>query len=186
MDERRRLPGNDPSLSPELIGKVWTLRSVKPTAPYQTKYQWGHLSAALEIDGDNASEFFFSPTLSLEVSDFFLRQLAESDESAHHVIMWDGAGFHQEAGSHPLPERIHVLQLPAYSPELNPVEKLFDQLKDEIGNALFDALDDIEAAIVRLLKQFCESPANVNTLIGQGWLLSQTNSSSKLLRPIIR
>ncbi len=169
-----------------VIRKVWTLRGVKPTAPYQTKYQWGHLYAALEIDGDNASEFFFSSTLSLEVSDFFLRQLAESDESAHHVIIWDGAGFHQKAGSHPLPERIHVLQLPAYSPELNPVEKLFDQLKDEIGNALFDTLDDIEAAIVGLLKQFWESPANVNTLIGQGWLLSQTNSSSKLLRPILR
>lgn len=169
-----------------MIRKVWTLRGIKPTAPYQTKYQWGHLYAALEIDGDNTSEFFFSPSVSLEVSDFFLRQLTENDESAQDVIIWDGAGFHQKAGSHPLPERIHVLQLPAYSPELNPVEKLFDQLKDEIGNRLFATLDDIESAIARLLEQFWTSPAGVNSLIGQGWLLSQTNSSSKTLRPILR
>jgi transposase len=168
-----------------VLRKVWTLRGHKPVAPYQTKYQWGHLYAALEVGGENSCEFFFSPTVSLEVSDFFLRQVAESDEEAHHVVIWDGAGFHPKTGSHPIPERIHLLQLPAYSPELNPVEKLFDQLKDEIGNRLFDSLDDIEAAITTLLATFWSELRNVVSLIGNGWLLDQSNTSANPYRPVI-
>lgn len=168
-----------------VLRKVWTLRGHKPVAPYQTKYQWGHLYAALEVAGENSAEFFFSPTVSLEASDFFLRQVAESDEAAHHIVIWDGAGFHPKTGFHPIPERIHLLQLPAYSPELNPVEKLFDQLKDEIGNRLFDSLDDIEAAITSLLASFWSDLQNVVSLIGNGWLLDQSNTSSNLYRPVI-
>lgn len=167
-----------------VLRKVWTLRGHKPAAPYQSKYQWGHLYAALEVEGENSAEFFFSPTVSLEASDFFLRQLAESDEAAHHIVIWDGAGFHQKPRRHPIPERIHLLQLPAYSPELNPVERLFDQLKDEIGNHLFDSLDDIEAAIAKLLSTFWENTKIVSSLIGRGWLRSQTNSSFPILRPV--
>ena len=182
------------------------MRGHKPVAPYQTKYQWGHLYAALEVGGENSCEFFFSPTVSLEVSDFFLRQVAESDEDAHHVVIWDGAGFHPKTGSHPIPERIRLLQLPASSPELNPVEKLFDQLEDEpersgdrhsagvperralakqIGNHLFDFLDDIEATITTLLASFWSDLRNVVSLIGNGWLLAQSNASANPYRPVI-
>lgn len=168
-----------------VIRKVWTLRGHKPVAPYQSKYEWGHLYAALEVGGESSCEFFFSPTVNLEASDFFLRQIAESDEAAHHIVIWDGAGFHQKPGRHPIPERVHLLQLPAYSPELNPVEKLFDQLKDEIGNRLFDSLDDIEAAITQLLSTFWSDLRHVASLIGQGWLLSQSNSSSNIYRPFL-
>ena len=168
-----------------VLRKVWTLRGHKAVAPYQTKYQWGHLYAALEVGGENSTEFFFSPTVNLEVSDFFLRQIAQSDEQAHHIVIWDGAGFHPKTGRHPIPERIHLLQLPAYSPELNPVEKLFDQLKDEIGNRIFTTLDDIEKAIVQLLQTFWEAPSNVCSLIGNGWLLAQTNNTSNRYRPAL-
>ena len=160
-----------------VLRKVWALRGHKPVAPYQTRYEWGHLYAALEVAGQSAAEFFFSPTVNLEASDFFLRQLAESDEEAHHIVIWDGAGFHPKTGSHPIPARVHLLQLPAYSPELNPVEKLFDQLKDEIGNRLFTTLDEIEAAIARLLETFWSDLRHVLSLIGQGWLLDQANAS---------
>ncbi|HEY8903282.1 MAG TPA: transposase [Chthoniobacterales bacterium] len=111
--------------------------------------------------------------------------MAESDEFAHHIVIWDGAGFHPKVGTHKTPERIHLLQLPAYSPELNPVEKLFDQLKDEIDNQLFATLDDIEAAIAQMLSSFWSDLRNVASLIGRGWLLAQTNSSSISHRPVL-
>jgi len=168
-----------------VLRKVWTLRGHKPVSPYQAKYQWGHLYAALEVGGASSCEFFFSPAVNLEVSDYFLRQIAGSDEEAHHIVIWDGAGFHPKTGSYPIPERVHLLQLPAYSPELNPVEKLFDQLKDEIGNRLFETLEDIEAAIASMLATFWEDAAPVRSLIGEGWLPAQAKPSSKLYRPVI-
>lgn len=153
--------------------------------PYQTQYQWGHLYTALEVDGDNASEFFFSPRVGLELSEHFLHQLAASDEAAHHIVIWDGAGFDPKPGLPAVPDRVHLVQLPAYSPELNPVEKFFDQLKDEIGNRLFQTLEEIEAAIGVLPIAFWDDARQVRSLIGQGWLLSQTNSSSNNIRPVL-
>ena len=93
-------------------------------------------------------------------------------------MIWDGAGFHQKPGAHPIPERVHLLALPPYSPELNPVEKLWDQLKDEIGNQLYETLEEIEAAITPLLEAYWSDARKVRSLIGNGWLQAQVNTSS--------
>lgn len=55
-----------------VLRKIWTLRGHKPKTPYQSKYQWRHLYAALEVAGENACEFFLSPSVNLEISEFFL------------------------------------------------------------------------------------------------------------------
>jgi transposase len=161
-----------------VLRKVWTLRGCKPVSPYQTRYQWGYLYGALEVEGSGATEFLFSPTVNIEASQAFLNQIAASDKDAEHVVIWDGAGFHQKPGTHPIPERVHLLQLPPYSPELNPVEKLWDQLKDEIGNHLYETLEEIEATITPLLEAYWSDARKVRSLIGNGWLQAQVNTSS--------
>jgi transposase len=47
-----------------VVRRCWTLRGLRPTAPYQTKYQWGYLYSALEVDGENAAEFACLPGVS--------------------------------------------------------------------------------------------------------------------------
>lgn len=161
-----------------VLRKVWTLRGCKPVSPYQTRYQWGYLYGALEVEGSGATEFLFSPTVNIDASQAFLNQIAASDQEAEHVVIWDGAGFHQKPGAHPIPERVHLLALPPYSPELNPVEKLWDQLKDEIGNHLYETLEEIETAITPLLEAYWSDAKKVRSLIGNGWLQAQVNTSS--------
>ena len=43
-----------------VVRKCWTLPGERPTAPYQTVYEWGYLHSALEVDGKNKG---FSLTL---------------------------------------------------------------------------------------------------------------------------
>lgn len=54
-----------------VVRRCWTLRGMRPVAPYQTKYEWGYLYSALEVDGQNAAEFACLPRASLEVSQLF-------------------------------------------------------------------------------------------------------------------
>jgi hypothetical protein len=77
-----------------VVRKCWTLRGVRPTVPYRTKYEWAYLYSALEVDGQNAAEFLCLPEVSLETSRLFLKHLAASDPGAEHVVIWDQAGFH--------------------------------------------------------------------------------------------
>jgi transposase len=170
-----------------VLRRVWTLRGHRPTAPYRTRYQWGYLYSALEVAGDGLAEAMFADGVSLGMSHAFLRQLSARDADAVHVVIWDQAGFHQntETPLEELPSNIRILSLPPYSPELNPVEKIGDLIKDRIGNILYDTLPDIEPAISEKLRPIWHGPERVRSLIGDGWLLSKTNSSSKPYRPVL-
>ncbi len=106
----------------------------------------------------------------------FLQQLAASDPAAEHVVIQDQAGFHPRTGDAGLPERIHLLPLPPYSPELNPLEGLWDQVQDVTCNRRHESLDDLEQTLTTALRPFWETPARVLALIHH-LLRSQANAT---------
>jgi putative transposase len=161
-----------------VVRRCWTLRGVRPTAPYQTKYEWGYLYSALEVDGPHAAEFACLPGVSLELSGLFLERLAARDPEAEHVVIWDRAGFHPHPDLHELPARIHLLPLPAYSPELNPVEVIGDVIKDRIANTLWQTLEALEEALGEELRPIYESAERVRRLVSHPWLVEQLNASA--------
>ena len=146
--------------------------------PYQTKYEWGYLYSALEVDGENAAEFLCLPEVSLGMSRLFLERLAALDPQAEHVVLWDQAGFHLKADLHAVPERVHLVELPAYSPELNPVEAIGDVIKDRIGNVLWETLDALEAALGEELRPLYETATRVRCLVSHPWLIEQVNATA--------
>jgi transposase len=160
-----------------VIRRCWALRGVRVHAPYATRYQWGYVYEALEVDGANAVEALFVPAVDKDVSALFLRQIAETDAQARHIIIWDQAGFHPRDGEASVPANVRLLALPAYSPELNPVERLGDIVKDSICNRLFEKLDQLEAEVLAALDPFRTDPTRVARLIGTGWLAEQANAS---------
>lgn len=161
-----------------VVRKCWTLRGMRPTAPYQTKYEWGYLYSALEVDGENAAEFACLPGVSLELSHLFLERLAARDPAAEHVVIWDRAGFHPQPHLHKLPDRIHLLPLPPYSPELNPVEVIGDVIKDRIANTLWSTLETLEEALGEELRPIYESAERVRKLVSHPWLIQQVNATA--------
>ena len=161
-----------------VVRKCWTLRGVRPTVPYRTKYEWGYLYSALEVDGQHAAEFLCLPEVNLEMSGLFLNHLAASDPEAEHVVIWDQAGFHPKPEWHAVPERIHLVSLPPYSPELNPTEAIGDVIKDRIGNVLWDTMADLEQAIGEELRPLYENAEAVRRLVSHPWLVEQANATA--------
>ena len=161
-----------------VVRKCWTQRGVRPTVPYRTKYEWGYLYSALEVDGQNAAEFLCLPGVSLELSGLFLRHLAASDPEAEHIVIWDQAGFHPKPEIHAVPDRVHLVALPPYSPELNPAEAIGDVIKDRIGNVLWDRFADLEQAIGEELRPLYESADAVRRLVSHPWLIEQANATA--------
>jgi transposase len=155
--------------------RCWALRGQRVVIPQQQRYEWEYVYGALEVlEGD--AQFRFMPSVSLEFSRDFLGQIAASDPSAEHVVIWDQAGFHPRAQDVHLPERIHLLPLPPYSPELNPIEGLWDQVQDVTCNQRHVSLDALEESLTRALRPFWETPAKVLSLIHH-WLHAQANAT---------
>lgn len=152
-----------------VIRRCWTLKGYRPTASYQTKYQWGYVYAAADIVSDRA-EFLYTPSVSLEWSQEFLEQLVATDPETIHIVIWDRAGFHPEADDPKLPESVRLLPLPSYSPELNPIEPLWDQVKRRVANYAWETMEKIEAAISEVLEPFWQNVERVRSLLGDTWL----------------
>jgi transposase len=158
--------------------RVWTLPGVEVVVPVCPRYQWGYTWGALEIGGEGGAQFFNTDSVCQDFSREFLKQIAASDAEAYHIVIQDGAGFHLPEGHEWLPERVRVLTLPPYSPELNPVERLWDIVKDRICNRVWSDLASLESALNKVLVEYSTHSAPVHSLIGQGWLHAQANASS--------
>jgi transposase len=161
--------------------RVWSLRGTRVVVPVHPRYDWAYCYGALEVEGAGA-EFFYTPTVNLECSALFLSQIGSSDPESTHVVIWDGAGFHQRDGHAEVPANVRLLKLPAYSPELNPIERLWDVVKDAICNRLFPTLSDLQQALTAALSQYWSEARRVYDLVGtKGWLIAQTNITSPIV-----
>jgi transposase len=161
-----------------LTRRIWTLRGVDPKVEVQPRYQWGYTYGALEVCADGA-EFLHTDGVSQEASACFLEQISKSDPDAMHLVIQDGAGFHLETGDKRVPANVRLITLPAYSPELNPIEQLWDIIQDRICNRRWEDLPALEAAINVALQEYWSTPAKVRSLIGENWLSDQANASSR-------
>ena len=159
--------------------RVWITKGVRPIVRRQTRYEWDYLYGALEVV-EGKAEFLHLPTVNLDCNQLFLEHLRSSDREAEHVVIADQAGFHLRPGDPRLPEGIHIISLPPYSPELNPCEQLWDVIKDTEGfaNTLFESIDKLRTALLPGLRRFWEDSALVLSLVGRPWMHDQANASA--------
>ena len=159
-----------------VIRRVWARRGVRVHAPYATKYQWGYLHEALEVDGAHHTELLFTPAIDRDIHAVFLQQIADSDPAARHVVILDQAGFHLPSHDPRLPKNLRLLPLPPYCPELNPVERFGGLLKARVTNRLYPSLRRLEDHLFAASREWTQ-PAKVAGLIHR-WLADQVNSGA--------
>lgn len=71
----------------------------------------------------------------------FIQELSENYSEYENILILDNASFHvsQDSTDFPIPKNIKLLYLPTYSPDLNPIERLWKYFKDEfINNRFFE------------------------------------------------
>ena len=92
------------------------------------------------------------PYANAEAMNAHLKEIsAEVAPGAHAVLVCDGAGWHQRGEKLIVPRNITLLSLPAYSPELNPMEKVWDYLRQNklcalVWNTYEEILDACQSA----------------------------------------
>jgi transposase len=150
------------------VTNVWAKTGSRPTALRQTEYEYLWVLGAVCPETGHA-EGLLSPQLNAKIVSEFLRQFSQTITAGEHAVMlWDGAGFHTTKQLC-LPENITVVTLPAYSPELNPIENLWHYLKSHCwSNRTYEDYDALEQAAVdawrqvaldsELMKTVCAAP----------------------------
>lgn len=89
---------------------------------------------------------------------------------AHAVLVCDGAGWHQRGKKLRLPENISILALPSYSPELNPMENVWDYLRqNKLCSSVWRTYDDIVTACVSAWNFIVDDPARIQSIGSRDW-----------------
>lgn len=132
---------------------LWARRGSRPTAVRQTEYQYLWVLGAVCPETGHA-EGLLSPQLNTKIVNLFLEQFSQTLAADEHAAMiWDGAGFHV-SGQLQVPANVTIIQLPAYSPELNPIENLWHYLKSHFwSNRAYAHYDALEQAAIQAWKQ---------------------------------
>jgi transposase len=162
------------------LRRCWSLRGRRTVKRMQMDYEWGYAFGAVDVISGE-SEFLLLPSVNLGLSLMFLRQIAEREPDAIHVVIWDNAGFHQRPGDGALPANMRLLPLPAYSPELNPVERLWELVRDRVANRVHGTIAAMDDVVAQVLKDLYHAPDTIRSLVGTGWMHLQANASFKLL-----
>lgn len=144
---------------------IWAEKGSRPAAVKQTDYQWMHVTAAVNpLTGQALG--LITPEMNTPVMNDLLANLsARLGADRHAVLVWDGAGYHT-SGALEVPENVTLLPLPPYSPELNPVERVWLWMRmHDLSNRAYDDAEHIErevaASCARLdaprLKSICRT-----------------------------
>ena len=84
-------------------------------------------------------------------------------------LITDGAAAHRSTRLR-IANRLTIEHLPPYSPELNPVERLFKELRAALKNRVFESLQAVEEAVIKAVEPFITDGSRVKKLTFYGWL----------------
>lgn len=147
-----------------MVRRVWAPRGVKISQRLELRYEWRYL--VLAVDGLSGSLWWEWAVNMQGVS--LAPILAVWKQTGLPGLVWDGAGSHrgQSVRAVGLPT---VIQ-PAASPELNPAERVFEEVRRQVEGRVYATLADKQEAVERFLRTLAASPARVKSLAGWAWI----------------
>ena len=102
----------------------------------------------------------------------FLDEVATRHSEDRIVMITDGAGWHNTV-SLAIPENMRLVKLPPYSPELNPVEHIWDDLREKsFHNRVFKSIDALEQHLSTSLLEMELNNQRVHSIVAWPWIIN--------------
>lgn len=143
MDEHRL------GLKP-ILRTMWAPTGKPLVCPVQPRYEWLYIYAFVNPE-TGESRFWLVPEVTKVAYQLVMDAFATSvgaGEDHHVLVVEDGAGFHvPPAEGHP--PGLQTITIPAYSPELQPVERLWDLTDERVANRWFETMEDFTDAVAQ-------------------------------------
>ena len=143
-----------------------TARGVQPIGAVQHVFEWFYVYGAVEpTTGDR---FFLElPYLNAEMFQLFINTFAQAFPESLNLLLLDNSGAHT-AQRLILPENVRLVFLPPYCPELNPIERVWRDLKDALAWLQFPTLEAQQDYLASLLQTY--EAATLHTLTSYTYL----------------
>jgi hypothetical protein len=151
------------------LTRLWARRGTRPRAPKDCRYAWAYLFGAI-CPARATGAALVMPYANTEAMSRHLAEIAKAvSPGAHALLVLDGAGWHSTKEL-VLPPNITLLPLPPYSPELNPVENIWQFLRqNRLANRLFDSYEAIVDACCEAWNALLANPERIASITSRDW-----------------
>ena len=151
--------------------RCWCPKPVRPLCQAMVTQEYTYAYAAVSVaDGD--LDTLILPHVNGDCMQLFLDEVATRHPQDRIVMVLDGAGWHQSQALTPA-SNLRLLTLPPYSPELNPVEHLWDDLREKsFHNRVFDSIDALETHLESSLRALELDHPRVRSIVAWPWIMN--------------
>jgi len=145
------------------LRRAWAPEHVRPQVPRQIVREYIYAYAAIAPETGKMSCLLL-PYANTEMMNLFLKQVSEDFSSYFILMQVDQAGWHDSEDLR-IPQNIRLIPQPTYSPELNPVEHIWDELREKyFVNGYTESLDELIQVLCDGLMDLESDPQYIRSL----------------------
>lgn len=152
------------------VRRCWAPKPVRPVCQAMLTHEYTYAYAAVDVARGQIDSLIL-PHVNTACMQIFLDEVAARHPGERIVMVLDGAGWH---AGHALqvPANMRLLPLPPYAPELNPVEHVWDELREKrFHNLVFDSLDALEDRLEASLRDLEGDPDTIRSIVAWPWIM---------------
>lgn len=143
------------------VRRVLAPRGVAVAQRLQLKYEWAYRLLAVDPRAGTLQWRWLERCRAAPIKEALAAW-------APDAVVWDGAGAHRAKLLADLPT-VRV-RLPPYSPEVNPAERIFQEIRRRTEGRVYDAVADKQAIAQAYLASLAADPARVRRLCRWAWV----------------
>ena len=147
----------------------WCPQKTRPSVPCHHIREYRYTYGAVEpLTGESC--FLVMPYCNTVCMNIFLDELSRKYPNDIILLCCDGAAWHKSK-SLQTPKNIHLFFIPPYTPEMNPIEQIWKEIrKMGFRNEIFVTLEKV---VERLCETICAlSAETIRSITGRKWILS--------------
>ena len=151
--------------------RCWCPKPERPICPSMVSREYIYAYGAVNIV-DGQWDSLILPQVNTDCMQIFLDEISTRYPNDRIVMVLDGAGWHKSKALK-IPQNMKLLPLPPYSPELNPVENVWEELREKhFHNRVFSSLDAVEEQLLHGLSHLEENPEITQSIVAWPWIIN--------------
>ncbi|MGQ0711789.1 MAG: IS630 family transposase [Rhodoferax sp.] len=152
------------------VRRCWAPKPMRPLCQAMLTHEYTYVFGAVDVCTGELDSLVL-PHVNTQCMQLFLNEVARRHPGEKIVMVIDGAGWHRSDKLR-APDNIYLLKLPPYAPELNPIEHVWDELREKyFHNRVFQSLDALEAHLVDALSSSEQDPATIASIVSWSWIV---------------
>jgi len=149
--------------------RLWAKRGSRPRAVKQQQYEYAYLFGAV-CPATGETEALITPWVNKDIMIEHLSLISKKTKPGHYaIVIMDGAGWHTKDIDAEF-DNLSIIKLPPYSPELNPIEQVWQWLRqNKLANQCFSDYEEIVEKCSDAWNSFVGNTALVKSICSRKW-----------------